>query len=193
MSGGSGKGGAAGHNIKTYNQTCKWDLHGNLLSVTPGAPVVPLPLYTTGTQTVFAVDTSGDVAGSDSALPEHGFVNSPGSHYTWLTPMSNAVLQQAVYSLVATLKSDGDTPVNISALVPSALHGVATLTGTTCVGQIKVGSTCSINVTYDPTKLTGSDGLAYDTLRIDLTSDAGAAHDFVQKCTIVLPNPNNDN
>ena len=55
--------------------------------------------------------------------------------------MSNAVLHQMVYNLVATLKSDGDVPVDISAVVPSALHGTVTLKSTTCIGQIKVGAT----------------------------------------------------
>jgi len=193
VSGGSGKGGGGGHTVKNYNQTCKWDLHGNLLSVTPGAPAIPQPLYTTGTQTVYAVDASGDATGSDSKLAEHGFVNTQGGHYTWLTPMSNAVLHQVVYNLVATLKSDGDVPVDISAVAPSALHGTVTLKGTTCIGQIKVGATCSIDVTYDPTKLTGSDGLAYDTVHIDLTSDASASHDFIQNYTILLPSTDSDN
>ena len=192
VSGGSGKGGGGGH-AKYYNQTCTWDLHGNLLSVVPGAPLVPPPLSTTDNLTVYAVDVSGNVTGSDSKLLGQGFVNSQGSHYTWLTPMNSAVLKQTVYTLVATLQSDGDMPVNISAVVPSALHGIATLNSTTCIGSITVGATCSISVTYDPTQLTGSNGLAFDTFRIDLTSDAGASHDFVQNCTIVLPDPNKDN
>jgi hypothetical protein len=70
----------------------------------------------------------------------------------------------------------------------SALHGVATLKSTDCNGQIAVGSKCSITVTYDPTKLTGEDGRAADTLRIDLTSDAGEAHDFIQNLLVVLAN-----
>jgi hypothetical protein len=185
------KGGGGGHTLKHYNQTCMWDLHGNLLSVTPGAPVVPHPLYTTGTQTVYAVAANGDTTGADSKLPGRGFVSTPGGHYTWLTPMNNAVLHQVVYNLSASLKSDGDVPVNITAVTPSALHGKVTLISTTCTGQIKVGATCSIHVTYDPTLLTGTDGLAYDTLRIDLTSDAGAAHDFIQNYTIILPSKDN--
>jgi hypothetical protein len=193
VSGGSGKGGGGGHTVKHYDQTCTWDLHGNLLSVTPGAPFVPSPLYTTGTQTVYATGANGLLTGSDSALSERGFVISPGGHYTWLTPTNNAVIHQVLSNLVATLKSDGDVPVNISAVIPSALHGKIALKSTTCIGQIKVGATCSVTVTYDPTLLTGTDGLAFDTLRIDITSDAAASHDFIQSYTIVLPSPDNDN
>jgi hypothetical protein len=47
-----------------------------------------------------------------------------------------------------------------------------------------VGQTCSITVTYDDTK---TNGLASDTLRIDLTSNAGAVHDFIQNFTIIFP------
>jgi len=185
------KGGGGGHTVKHYDQTCMWDLHGNLVSVTPGAPVVPHPLSISGTKTIYAIAANGDTTGSDSKLPGRGFVSTQGGHYTWLTPMNNAVLKQVVYNLVTTLKSDGDVPINITAVLPSALHGKVTLKNTTCSGQIKVGATCSISVTYDPTLLTGTDGLAYDTLRIDLTSDAAASHDFVQNYTIILPSKDN--
>ncbi|HLJ94556.1 MAG TPA: hypothetical protein VKU02_15315 [Gemmataceae bacterium] len=185
MSGGSGKGGGRGA-IKQYPQTCTWDLFGNLVSVQKGAPVAPPALYTKGTQVVYAASGS-NYTGTDSKLPERGFVNSPGAHYTWLTPASNAVIHQFVYTLQVVLKSDGDIPVDINSVTVSALHGVATLKGTTCDGEIKVGNTCSITVTYDPTKLTSNTGLAADTLRIDVNSDAGEAHDYIQKLTIIVP------
>jgi hypothetical protein len=186
--GGSGKGGAGRAPAKVYSQTCTWDMHGNLLSITPGAPkVAPAPLYTKGSQVVYALNANGDYTGTDSKFPERGFVSSAGSHYTWLTPSNNAVLHQFVYTLTAALKSDGDLPVNISSVEVSALHGVATLKQTDCSGEIKVGDKCSITLTYDPTKLTGTQGLASDTLRIDLTSDAGEAHDFIQNFTVILP------
>jgi hypothetical protein len=186
VSGGSGKGGSHAP-ARMYAQTCTWDLHGNLLSITPGAPKVPAPLYTKGTLVVYALDANGNYTGTDLQLPERGFIFSAGSHYTWLTPSNTAVLHQIVYSLTATLRSDGDIPVDISSVAVSALHGVATLKKTDCEGQIALGATCSVSFTYDPTKLTGTGGLATDTLRIDLTSDAGEAHDFVQNLTIVLP------
>jgi hypothetical protein len=187
VSGGSGKGGGGRASTKDYLQTCTWDMHGNLLSITPGAPKAPTPLYTKGTLVVYAVNANGDYTGTDMHLPERGFVSSAGSHYTWLTPSNNAVLQQFAYTLTAALKSDGDVPVDISSVTVSALLGLATLKHTDCNGQIAVGSKCSITLTYDPTQLTSATGLATDTLRIDLTSDAGEAHDFVQNFTIILP------
>ena len=182
----SGKGG--GHKpAKTYAQTCIWDNHGNLLSMTPGAPPVPVPKYTKGSLIVYDVNANGDYTGTDMHLPSRGFVNSVGAHYTWLTPNYNGVLQQFVYTLTMVLKSDGDVSVNISSVTVSALHGAAKLKNTDCEGEIKVGAECSITLTYDPTALTGSSGLASDTLRIDLTSDAGEAHDFIQNFTVILP------
>jgi hypothetical protein len=183
----SGKGGGGRAPAKTYAQTCTWDLHGNLLHMAAGAPKAPAPLYTKGSQIVYALDANGNYAGTDSKLPERGFVNSPGSHYTCLTPSNAAVLQQIVYTLTATLKSDGDMPVNISDVQVSALNGVVTLKETKCKGEINVGDKCSITVSYDPTNVTGANGVGSDTLRIDLTSNAGAAHDFVQNFTVILP------
>src|SRR5436305_1624147 len=139
---------------------------GNLLSITPGAPTAPAPLYTKGTQVVYAVDANGDYTGTDTKVPGRGFVSSTGPHYTWLTPNQNAVLNQMVYTLIASLRSDGDAPVRITAVTASALDGIATLEHTTCIGDINVGETCAITVKYNPTKLTSSTGLAYDTLRI---------------------------
>ena len=172
---------------KDYLQTCTWDLHGNLLSLTPGAPAVPAPLFTKGTVTVYAMDANGDYTGTDTSLPERGFVNSPGSHYTWLTPQGNAVLSPMVYTLTATLISDGDLALNISNVTVSALKAIATLKTTDCIGQqIQVGNKCSVTVIYDPTKLPPSNtGYAKDTFRIDLTSNAGAANDFIQNFTIL--------
>jgi hypothetical protein len=187
VSGGSGRGGGGGA-IHSFDQTCTWDLYGNLLSIVPGAPAVPAPLYINGTQVVYAVDGNGDFTGTDTVRPDRGFVNTPGTHYTWLTPNQNAVAVQMVYTLVVSLQSDGDSPVNITAVQPTALLGATALKSTTCIGQIAVGATCSVTLTYDPTALTSSAGLpVYDTLRVNLTSDAGEPNDFVQNFTIVLP------
>jgi hypothetical protein len=189
VSGSSGKGGGGRSPIShIYDQTCRWDLFGNLLSVTPGVLVPPIPVSIQGAKVVFAINASGDSTGFDAALPGGGYVNTPGSHYTWLTPQNSGVVQQMAYSVVATLRSDGDVGLNITNVTPSALLGKATLKSTTCVGAVNVGSTCSITVTYDTTGVTDPTGLAYDTLRIDLTSNAGDAHDFVQNFTVVLPN-----
>jgi len=189
VSGASGKGGGGPH-AKTYAQTCIWDVHGNLLSITPGAPAAPAPVATKGSAVIYAIDANGNYTGTDSHLPERGFVNSLGSHYTWLTPGNNAVLHQIVYTLTATLRSDGDMPVTISNVTAGALHGKASLKHTDCNGQIEVGDKCSITVSYDPAAVTGAD-FASDTLRINLTSDAGGAHDFIQNFIIILPQKEN--
>jgi hypothetical protein len=184
--GGSGRGGGYHTTTTYYNQTCTWDLYGNLLSITPGAPAVPAPLYVNGTQTVYASNGSGEYTGSDTSLANHGFVNTPGSHYTWVTSNAYGVLQQMVYTITATLQSDGDVPLNISAVEASARLATVTVKSTTCTGQTAVGATCSVTVTYDPTKLRTATGLAYDTLTIGVTSDAGQTPDFIQSYTITV-------
>jgi len=188
-SSGSGKGGGNhGSKTKNYLQTCRWDLYGNLLSVTPGAPAVPAPLHVNGTQVVFAVNANGDTTGTDLALSARGFVTTPGAHYTWLTPQHNGVLTyQMAYTLSVTLKSDGDVPLDITAVTPGALHGAVALKKTDCMdGAIAKGHTCSITVSYDDTRLTSPSGLLLDTLRIDLSSNAGASHDFIQNYTLIV-------
>jgi len=162
------------------------------LTVIAGAPVVPAPLSVNGTQTVYAANAQGVFTGSDSALPFHGFVYTPGSHFSWLTPNPYTVLSQTVYTVTATLKSDGDMPLSISSVQASALRGIVTVSSNTCTGQIPVGSTCAVTVTYDPTRLRSATGLAYDTLDISVISDAGQVRDFVQSYTIVLNTPTDD-
>ena len=60
------------------------------------------------------------------------------------------------------------------------------MTGTTCFGTVPVGSTCTITVRYDPTRLHSPTGLAYDTLTVHLGTDAGLAVDWAQRYTIQL-------
>jgi uncharacterized repeat protein (TIGR03803 family) len=172
--------------ITNYDQTCTWDLFGNLLTVAPGAPVVPPPLAVNGTQTIYASNGNGVFTGADSAQPLGGFVSTPGPAYAWITPNARLVLQQALYTFTATLQSDGTGPLNISSVQASAFNGTATLSSTTCVGQLPVGSTCAVTVNYDPTNLFSVSGLAFDTLTISVVSDAGVAQNFVQGYTIVL-------
>jgi hypothetical protein len=193
----SGKGGAGRAPAKIYSQTCRWDLHGNLLSITPGAPTVPKPVATKGSLIIYAVDPSGNYTGTDRKLPEKGFINSAGPHYTWVTSNYTApVLGSIVYTITATLKSDGDAAVDIANITVSALHGGAVLksTGGACSGSapwsVDVGKTCSVTLTYDPTKLTGEDEAA-DTLRVDVTSNAAASSDFIQNFTILLSDKGN--
>jgi hypothetical protein len=191
--GGSGKGGGGRAPAKNYAQTCTWDLHGNLLSVKPGAPLPPKPVATKGSLIIYAAatDGTGNYTGTDGKLPEKGFVNSAAPHYTWVTSNHTApLIGSIVYTLKATLKSDGDSAVDIQNVTVSALHGVATLKTTDCSGAIDVGKTCSVTLTYDPTKLTGEDEAA-DTLRVDVTSDAEASSDFIQKFIILLIDKSN--
>jgi hypothetical protein len=183
-SGPAGKGGGRGK-VTNYQQTCTWDQYGNLLSVQKGAPAAPPPSYIKGSLVVYATNRNGDFTGTDSKLPGRGFINTPGGHYTWLTSNSHAILYPFVYTLTVMLVSDGDLAVDITGVSPSALHGATTLHSTTCNGEITVGETCSITITYDATKLTSATGSASDTLRIDLTSDAGEPHDFIQSFTIL--------
>lgn len=184
---GSGRGGGY-HTVTTYyNQTCTWDLYGNLLTITPGLPVAPPPVSVTSTQTIYATDPSGVYTGTDSTVPGRGFVYTPGAHYTWLTSNAYAVLQQQTpYTFTITLKSDGDLPLTVFGAQASAVAAQATVNSTTCSGAIPVGSTCSVTVTYDPSALRSPTGLAYDTLDVKVLTDAGQAHDFVQRYTIVV-------
>jgi hypothetical protein len=186
---GSGRGGGHVSRVQIHEQSCRWDLYGNLLRVTPGAPAVPTPLYTKGTKTVYAASAKGGYTGTDSKIPGGGFVSTPGSHYSWLTPNAHAVIpqNQSVYSTVITLQSDGDGPLDITALDATSLKGSAAIETTTCFGQIEPNTTCSITVKCDFTKLTSPSGLAYDTLRVAMKSDAGAGHDFIQNYTIDVP------
>lgn len=183
---GSGRGGGYKTITTYFNQTCQWDPYGNLLSITTGAPTVPAAIATNGTQTIYASNSAGIYTGSDSALPGRGFVFTPGSHYSWLTPNPYAVIQQALYTVTLTIRSDGDMPLSVSSIQASALVGQATVSSTTCSGQIPVGSTCSATVVYDPTRLRSATGLAYDTLDVRVNADAGQPLDFIQRFTIVL-------
>ena len=191
---GSGRGGGY-HTYKTYyNQTCTWDMYGNLQGIVSGAPVAPAPLSVNGTQTIYAQDASGDFTGIDTANGIGGFVNTLGSHYTWLTSSAYQVLQQQTYRFALHLKSDGDIPLNISATSVSSNAGKSTIVGGTCTGEIAVGKTCSVIVKYNPNRLCSASGLAYDTMTVSVTSNAGQANDFVQSYTIqLLPKNSGEN
>jgi uncharacterized repeat protein (TIGR03803 family) len=190
---GSGRGGGYRTITTYYNQTCTWDSYGGLLSIVAGAPIAPAPLGVNGTQTIYASDPqSGIYTGTDSTVPNRGFVFTPGSHFTWLTPNPYAVIPQAVYTVTVTLKSDGDIPLGVSSVEVSALAGVATVSDTTCAGTIDVGSTCAVTVTYDPTHLQSPTGLAYDTLTIRLNADSGQSSAWTERYTIQLTPANTD-
>lgn len=184
----SGKGaGASALKFQNHDQTCRWDPHGNLLRVTPGAPTVPSPLRANGTMKVYAANANGSFTGTDSRIPGGGFVSTPGPHYSWLTPNGHSWIKQNVSSLVIILKSDDAVPLNITAVDASSLKGAASLENTNCIRTMKLGETCSIRIKYDPANLTSPTGLAYDTLRISLKSNAAVPRDFVQNFTIAVP------
>jgi len=191
---GSGRGGGY-HTVTTYyNQTCTWDLTGNLLSVAQGAPTAPSPLYTNGPLTVYAEDGNGDFTGVDSTPGLSGFVNSPGSHYSWLTSNAHQVIDQKRYTFTITLQSDGEAPLNVSSVTSNVTSGKLGRKTTTCSGEIPVGQTCDVTIIYNPTRLCSPTGLAYNTLTVNMASDAPVNTPFTQSYTIVLtPKHTNDN
>jgi hypothetical protein len=192
-SSGSGRG---GHGTRTnhYN-TCTWDLYGNLVSLTPVSTqlVAPPPVSTTGTEIVYAISGSS-TTGRDTR--GFGFVTTPSSHYSWQSVNNGyAVIPYAVYTVTATLVSDGDFPLDFDgAAVTSSISGyitpspgTATVSATTCSSSVPVGSTCSVTVSYDPTTIKcTADAYGYAYTRIDLllVTDAGANTDFTQGFTI---------
>ncbi len=194
---GSGRGGGY-KTVKTYyNQTCNWDKYGNLLSVAAGAPVVPVPLTTRGTETIYATAPGDAYTGTDSAGGVHGFVFTYGAHYTWTTPQTSLVLPQAPYQVQATLVSDGDYAVTIAKVTASALVAKATILSNTCKGKIAVGASCTVTVNYDPSAITvtsdSTNPLVYDTLTIGVIASSHVSPDFVQNYTVQINPANNNN
>lgn len=190
---GSGRG---GRTITTYHyNTCTWDLHGNLISVTPvaSAPTPPPALYTTGTEIVYAVSGTS-TTGADTR--GFGFVSTPAAHYTWQTPNGGyAVIPYAPYTITATLLSDGDIPLNFAGatVTPSVSGtitpspGTAAVSATTCGASVAPGSPCSVTVVYNPTSIscTASPyGYAYTKIDLQPITSAGANPDFTQGFTI---------
>jgi hypothetical protein len=190
-SGGSGKGGGShGTVTKPYLQTCRWDLGGALLPGYPkaGAPVIPIPISVSGSLVIFDRNAAGDTTGTDLKLPERGFVTTPGSHYTWLTPQTSGVVHQMKYSLTITLKSDGDLPLDILSVTPTSAHlGDLPYTTNCTADPIEPGKLCTIAVTYDTTKVPATTSQVQDTLSVDVVSNALSGHDFIQAFTILMP------
>jgi hypothetical protein len=193
VSGGSGRG---AHGTKTYHyNACSWDLFGNLISLTPvsSAPVAPHPISQTGTEIVYAISGTSST-GQDTR--GFGFVSTPSSHYAWQTVNGGyAVIPYAVYTITATLISDGDFPLDFDgATVASSISGyitpspgTATVSGSTCGSSVPVGSTCSVTIAYDPTTIkctSDAYGYAYTRIGLSLVTDAGANTDFTHGFTI---------
>jgi len=145
------------HSVISYHyNTCTWDLYGNLLKMTPGAPSIPPVLSQSGTEIVYA-NNGSSTTGRDSR--NFGFVATPSSHYTWQTPNGGyAVFGDAPYSITVTLISDGDVDLNVAGaavvaqtfgtITPAA--GNAFVSANTCVPEVAPGSTCTVTVSYNP-------------------------------------------
>jgi hypothetical protein len=182
------------HSIpRPHYNTCTWDLHGNLLSVIAGAPPAQTPLYTSGSEIVYATEgkiTTGRNTGG------FGFVNTPAAHYTWQTANpAYSVIPFAADMVSATLISDGDLALNIkSASVLTkvsggftATSGTAAISKTSCNKLLSPGATCTLTIHYDPTSITctGSPySYAYTGIDLSLISNAAANPDFTENFTI---------
>jgi hypothetical protein len=127
-----------------YN-TCTWDRFGNLLSMTPGEPTAPTPLYQTGTEIVYAV-SGKSATGFDTR--NFGFVSTPSAHYTWETLNGGyADIPDALYRIQATLISDGDFNLNVAgARVTTQIYGTytpapgsAAVSANTCTSAVPPG------------------------------------------------------
>jgi len=190
LTSGSGRGGGYRTIRKDYNQTCTWDLTGNLLSVTSGAPATPPVLYTDGTRTTYASDGSS-TAGSDSALlPNHGYVDTPNPHYTW-GPFT-APTGPAAQTVTLTLASDGDLPLDITSVTETTALARSQMLSTDCVAVLAPGSSCSIAIYHDPTQLAYPTGLMYDTLTVTLESNSPQAAIYSSRFTIQVRVGEND-
>src|SRR5579864_2273842 len=148
----SSSSGRGGHSVTTYHyNTCTWDLFGNLTSLTPvsSAPVAPPQISHIGTEIVYAVSGASST-GQDTR--GFGFVNTPSAHYTWQTANGGyAVIPYAVYTINATLISDGDFPLDFAGATVAASGsyytpsgGTATVSATTCGSSVAAGTTCSV-------------------------------------------------
>jgi len=134
-----------------------------------GSTVRAPPLYTSGTEIVYATNGS-TTTGHDTR--NFGFVDTPSSHYSWLTPNGGiAVISDAPYQIPITLISDGDFALNVvDASVTPQIYGYYTpaagdamiLTTPASASYVRVD--VHVTVTYDPTTIrcTGSPyGYAY--------------------------------
>ena len=82
----------------------------------------------------------------------------------------------------------------MSSVTSGVTSGKLGKTTTTCSGEIPVGQTCEVTVIYNPTRLCSPTGLAYNTLTINVASDAPVSDPFTQSFTITLtPKHTNDN
>ena len=186
--GGSGRGGGYHSTTTTYNQTCTWDLVGNLLGVTAGAPLAPAPLSSANGLTVYSRDAAGDVTGIDTSRGI-GFVNTPSAQYAWLTKAGGYVFlaNQNPVTIELKLQNVGDRPLVISKIEPVATLARVSVKATTCMkGMTKPGNGCAAFITYDPRGLAAGDNpyTAYDTLTVGIVSNSGVAPDFTESIEV---------
>jgi hypothetical protein len=178
-----------------YYNTCTWDQYGNFLNSTPGAPASQAPLYTAGTEKVYAVSPDGTGStGSDAR--GYGYVATVSPHYSWQTPNGGyADIPDSIYPVRATLVSDGDLAVDFSgAKATPQLYGTYTtsagktsISRNTCIGSITPGATCSVTVSYNPIKIgcTGSPyGYAYTGIDLSMVSNSPTTTDFTERFTV---------
>jgi hypothetical protein len=189
--GGSGRGGGYHSHTTYYNQTCGWDLFGNLLSMTPGAPTAPAPLSTSDGRTIYARNAAGDVTGVDAAGGNSGFVNTQSAQYAITTPSGGYVFlqNQKPVAVRLTLRSQGDFPLVVSKIDPAAQLAKLSVSGTTCQkAPVKPGATCVIVLKYDPTNLPPGDDpyTAYDHLTVGIVSNSGQAPDFSESIEVAV-------
>ena len=167
-----------------HDQTCTWDLYGNLLTTTAGAPpAAPAALSENGTEVVYA--TNGTSAtGRDSR--NFGFVETPSAHYTWQTPNGGiAVIPDSPTPVPVTLLSDGDFDLNIASVSVTASAGSAAVDG--CPSPVPVGSSCTLTVLYDPTTTACTvSPYGYDYASVDLwlVTDGAPGPDFTERFTV---------
>jgi hypothetical protein len=189
----SGGRGSRPSRVNHYN-TCTWDIYGNLISMTPGAPTAPAPLSESGTEIIYAVSgksrTGEDTRG-------FGFVSTPSAHYTWETVNGGyADIPYAVYKITATLVSNGDFPLvfdgaNVVASISGTITpspGTAQISSTTCGASVPLGAKCSVTVSYNPKTIvcTGDAyGYAYTRIDLKLITNAGDNPDFTEGFTVI--------
>ena len=129
-----------------------------------------------------------------------GYVDVQASHYTWTTPQCHSPgcgqpIPFAPYNLTVTLQSDGDLPLNVESYTPTTDAGpayynksggtVSSIT-TDCSSAVAPGSSCSFQITYDPTSICTSSSyhLAYSDLYLNTLTDAGNLGPWEESFTI---------
>jgi hypothetical protein len=148
-----------------------------------------------GTTITYGTDSEGDKTGQTTHIA--GFVYHASPDYTWAAANYLSAGTLSVVTFQATLTSTGDRPLSVSsATATSALASGGTpikvqVTGISCLGQpLASGSICTISGTYDATAVSADDPITlYDTLKVDVSSNSGIAHEFSTRLYLyVTPN-----